>query len=480
MFKYVLVINTIFLIFRVFYVLLYPIDLSPEEAQYWDWSRHLDISYYSKPPMVAYMNFISTSILGNTELGVRINAILLSFLLSLITYFFVKRIFDERVALISSVFPNLFVGFAINSVIFTTDAPLIFFWALSVICFYFAVEKNEIKLWLLTGFFAGLAFLSKYPAVFLLPFGILYILLVKPSLLKDLKIYTSLVVAFILSLPVLIWNLEKDFISFKHVSNLATQSSNFPNFAALGEFLGGQIILLSLLPFFFILWGWYKSFKTKDNRLLFLTIFSFPIFMFFLVLSLKKRVYANWTGFGYYTASILFAYYFLKAPKYLKIATLILSVFLTLLVQFSPIIDYLGLKNILPPKRDPTKFLVGWEDLGKAVSKYYTGEELIFSTVYQISAEMAFYVKGNPRTYVFHINRYTQYYFWREGLEKFRDKDAIFVNYGGVPKGVLRSFSDKELLEEVKVLWRGEEVKRFYIFRLRDFKGEFYESPERY
>ncbi|HID65961.1 MAG TPA: glycosyltransferase family 39 protein [Aquificaceae bacterium] len=480
MFKYVLVINTAFLIFRVLYVLLYPIDLSPEEAQYWDWSRHPDISYYSKPPMVAYMNFISTSILGNTEIGVRINAILLSFLLSLITYFFVKRIFDERVALISSTFPNLFVGYAINSVIFTTDSPLIFFWALSVICFYFAVEKNELKLWLLTGFLGGLAFLSKYSAVFLLPSGILYILLVKPSLLKDLKIYTSLVVAFILSLPVLIWNLERNFVSFKHVSSLATKSGSFPNFASFGEFLGGQILLLSFLPFFFILLGWYKSLKAKDNRLLFLTIFSFPIFLFFLVLSLKKRVYANWAGFGYYTAGILFAYYFLKTPRYLKITALILSAFLTLLVQFSPIIDYLGLKNILPPNRDPTKVLIGWEDLGKAVSKYYTGDELIFSTVYQISAEMAFYVKGNPRTYVFHIGRYTQYYFWREGIKEFKGKDAIFVNYGGVPKEVLRSFSDKELLEEVKVLWRGKEVRRFYIFRLKDFKGEFYEAPKGY
>ena len=32
-----------------------PLDLSPDEAHYWDWSRHLDWSYYSKGPLVALL-----------------------------------------------------------------------------------------------------------------------------------------------------------------------------------------------------------------------------------------------------------------------------------------------------------------------------------------------------------------------------------------------------------------------------------------
>ncbi|MGC8852877.1 MAG: glycoside hydrolase, partial [Hydrogenobacter sp.] len=59
--------NLLLIIFRILYVLYYPVDLSPEEAQYWDWSRHLDLSYYSKPPMVGYLNFLTTKLLGNTE-----------------------------------------------------------------------------------------------------------------------------------------------------------------------------------------------------------------------------------------------------------------------------------------------------------------------------------------------------------------------------------------------------------------------------
>jgi hypothetical protein len=46
--------------------------------------------------MVAYANFLTTYLLGNTELAVRITPIVLSFLMSIFTYFFAKRLFDER------------------------------------------------------------------------------------------------------------------------------------------------------------------------------------------------------------------------------------------------------------------------------------------------------------------------------------------------------------------------------------------------
>ena len=32
-----------------------PLDLAPDEAHYWDWSRRLDWCYYSKGPLVAWL-----------------------------------------------------------------------------------------------------------------------------------------------------------------------------------------------------------------------------------------------------------------------------------------------------------------------------------------------------------------------------------------------------------------------------------------
>jgi 4-amino-4-deoxy-L-arabinose transferase-like glycosyltransferase len=483
LFVWALFLNLLFALGRILYVLFYPIDLSPEEAQYWDWSRHLDLSYYSKPPMVAYLNFISTGLLGNTEIGVRITPIVLSFTLSLLVFLFVRELFGERVAFLSSTLPNLFVGTAINSILMTTDAPFLFFWGLSLMLIYLAVEKNRAGLWLAVGVAAGLTFLSKYPAVFLFPLTLLYMLMVRRDLILSVKPYISLIPAFLLSLPVVVWNLKREFVSFKHVGTLAEKGSSFPNWDTFLEFLGGQILLLSGPPFFLMLYGWWKTFRQKDKRLIFLTVYSLPVFLFFSALSLKKEVYANWAGFGYFAGAIISALFLERLLRRSKIAfgsILVFCGFLTLLLHFTPLVDKIGMRELLPPKKDPVKVMVGWEYLGKEVSRFYSGKEMVFSPRYQIAAELAFYVEGNPRTFVFHFGRMTQYYLWRDMLGDFKGKDALFVSEWGLPQRVKNHFRSHEYLKSVEIVWRGEIVKSFKIYRLRGFVGWFDEKPKGY
>src|SRR3954454_7313224 len=71
-----------------------PLDLSPDEAHYWDWSRHLDWSYYSKGPLVAYLIRLgcelfgawSVSLTGNEMLAVRLPAVVCGSLLLVSLY----------------------------------------------------------------------------------------------------------------------------------------------------------------------------------------------------------------------------------------------------------------------------------------------------------------------------------------------------------------------------------------------------------
>src|SRR5262249_33116461 len=42
-----------------------PLDLASDEAHYWDWSRHLDWSYYSKGPLVAWLIRLSCDLFGH-------------------------------------------------------------------------------------------------------------------------------------------------------------------------------------------------------------------------------------------------------------------------------------------------------------------------------------------------------------------------------------------------------------------------------
>src|SRR5438128_7636083 len=84
-----------------------PLDLAPDEAHYWDWSRHLDWSYYSKGPLVAYLIRAgclfagpwSQRILSNEMLAVRLPAVVCGSLLLVSMYVLTVQVFGrERLA----------------------------------------------------------------------------------------------------------------------------------------------------------------------------------------------------------------------------------------------------------------------------------------------------------------------------------------------------------------------------------------------
>ncbi len=49
---------------RLAALFLTPLELYPDEAQYWLWSRTLDWGYVSKPPMIAWLIAATTRIGG--------------------------------------------------------------------------------------------------------------------------------------------------------------------------------------------------------------------------------------------------------------------------------------------------------------------------------------------------------------------------------------------------------------------------------
>ena len=503
MLKLLLWVNLLVFLLRVVYIKITPFSLAPEEAQYWDWSRHLDLSYYSKPPLIAYLNWLSSHLLGNTELAVRIWPALFGFADSLLVYFIAKELFkNQKLAFILALLPLLFVGFNALSFVFTTDTPLFFFWGLSFYLLLKALKTEKTRYWIALGVSGGLGFLSKYSMVFFFPLGVFYIWLKKPHLFRTFKPYLATVIALIFTLPVVYWNYLHDWVSFKHVlglSGLESHPKRFPDWKSFNNFLVSQIFLLSVGFFFYLLWGWFRN-LTPKRKLFSLTLFSLPVYLFFQLLALKKFVYGNWAGFAYFTGGILSGYYFLKYWRkliWVNIPIVALAVFLNAVAYYPPLLDKVGLGNLIPPKKDPTRVMVGWRKLGEEVSKYYDPQrDFIFSNLYQISAELAFYVKGNPQTYVFnYYQRMNQYDLWEvkdfslfvrwlEGenippykvfnWQPLKGKNGVFVSYfGRPPKPILKSFQKLVWTKEVNIYWRGVKIYTYYIHYLKGFKGNY-------
>jgi len=472
-FKNVFIINILFLAFRIIYVLYYPISLDPEEAQYWYWSKHLDFSYYSKPPLTAYLDYVSTSIFGVSNLSVRIWPILFSFVLLNFSYFFVKKVYGKKVAFWSSVIPNTVIGFNINAILMTTDAPFLFFWGLSVIAMYEAIHKERLRDYIYLGIFAGLDFLAKYTAVFLV-LGVFYAFIYKRSIFKSLKPYLSIFIATLIGIQVIIWNYFHHFDGFKHVGALAgVEEDAHVKIMRVLNFLGGQIGVLSVVWFFVFLYASYKALNkngSKDPKDMYFIIFSWPILIFFTILSINTNVYANWPDFAYFGAFILISKYFEAFRK--KIIYIGLSMLITILVMFTPILDIIGLHKVLKPIHDPTKFLVGWDKLGSFVQSIYKPGDLVFSDYYQIAGELGFYMKSHPEVFCINLGtRMNQFYLWQYLMKNYMGHDGIFVSVHPIDKNVLAGFERIVYHTTYKVYWRGEPIQTYYIYVLKSYNG---------
>lgn len=495
-------------VFRIYYILHGPLDLSPDEAHYWEWSRRLDLSYYSKGPMIAYLIYVSTSIFGGTVFGIRIMAVIFSALSSIYMFRLVTHMFDKQepkisqpAALSSALLLQVIPMFAPFGVIFTIDSPFLFFWMLSLYIFWKAItsdiKDSSLKIWLFLGISIGLGLLTKYTMAFFYLCAFLFLLFSeKRYLLKTIKPYAALLISFLVFSPVVIWNLQHDWVTIRHTAGQTHISEglaiSFKNFI---EFFGSQIGIITPIIFVMMFYALFKL-GTKGLQSGFLLYFSIPIIGFFLLKSIHGKVQPNWAMTGYITGIIAFAKYFMEREtrgkgqgRLLVIAGITAAIFVTVIAHYPSIIK-------LPPKLDPSSRLRGWKELGVEISRIHDsmknkGEVFIFSDRYQVSSELAFYVKGYPRTYCINLGRrMNQYDLWpdmnsaakiMQNKEGINTINAVFVRIDNVdmPTEAAKAFEkyDKRLLQ---VYDRGHLLREYSIFICYNFKGIKTAMPKKY
>src|SRR4029453_13302173 len=105
--------------------------LSGDEAHYWDWSRQLDLSYYSKGPLVAYLIRASCSLFGDTMWAARLPALGPGVGTSLLTYALTLKLFrSDRLALGAVLLNHIVPMFVAGSLLLANDPPFFFLWSM--------------------------------------------------------------------------------------------------------------------------------------------------------------------------------------------------------------------------------------------------------------------------------------------------------------------------------------------------------------
>ncbi|MCP4747069.1 MAG: glycosyltransferase family 39 protein [Desulfobacteraceae bacterium] len=488
-------------LFRLYYAQAFL--LVPDETNYWQWARHLSWGYHDQAPMIGWTIFLSTKLFGHTELGVRLPSILSMLIASIYLVLFARRWFSSNIALQTAILSQVILAFNVGGLLATADGLQSAAWIAASYHAARAFENNHWRQWLIGGLCFGFGMLSKYTMVLFLPCVFAFGLVSKNHrrMFLSIRPYCACLIGLLLFSPVVLWNASNNWNSLRHVAYIGGVNEGFAlNFNFLGDYIASQAALLTPLVFIVICLSWFvtiRRFKTVRWINVYLLFTSLPVIAGFGLLSLHTRVYGNWPGFGYLTATVLAASYFALDSRKTSVSkkpqltalwrwTTASAAVLTAIVLIHTVWPILP----LPVKMDRTAGeVLGWDQLGQITGRVKskmseTKPVFVFGLKYQLASELAFYIPGQPPTVS--INRWRRpnvYDYW------YTDQDLLGMDAVGVTqnnnsrKRLLEVFERVEQEPESYTVYQRpvfggkfsekehKKVKIFYIYRCYGFKG---------
>ncbi len=284
------------------------LELLHEEAYYWNYAQHLDWGYLDHPPMVGWIIWVFTSVLGDTEFAVRLGAFSLWFLGAFYVYRLAQRIFGSATAwsavLLFAALPVYF-GFAF---VMLPDSSLVVAWAGAIYFLYRLLIDEEPLAFLGIGVWVGIGLLSKYTIGLVGVGALAFVLIDRPSRkwLWRPEPWLALAMALALFSPVIIWNARHEWMSF--VFQGPDRLGGRYDFD-LPDLLGSVLLLITptgLVAFIGIVRsgrpfvsdeGTSSAVAQRERRTyrLLMTLAVVPLSVF-VVFSLFRNIKLNWTG----------------------------------------------------------------------------------------------------------------------------------------------------------------------------------------
>jgi hypothetical protein len=492
-----------------------PLDLSPDEAHYWDWSRHPDWSYYSKGPLVAYLirwacalaGPLSERLTDDQMLAVRLPAVLCGSLLLAAWYCLARQVYSSQrlataVVALALTLPVVSAG----SSLMTIDAPYTCCWGWALVLGYQAAFRRSAWAWPLAGLVLGLGVLAKYTMVLWLPSFVLF-LISSPGhrgLLLRPGFWLMTALAAVLCLPLVLWNAQHDWVSLRHVGGQAGLGHGGFCWSGPVQYVGVQCGLL--LCFWFLAWlaamVAHRPGSEPQPAVRYLWWMSAPMFIVFSLFSFKEAGEANWPVTAYISGLVLTvawlgrqlhqpALWYRRLTAVCLVSACSLGLGVSLFMHYShwalPLTKRLAgpptTHRPLPLRRlDPTCRLRGWRTLAAAVDgvrrelRTQGVEPVLAGSAWPLPGELAFYCQGHPPVYSLGMvlgDRRSQYDLWRPNPvwdpDHFRGCTVILVGEGGP---VLRQAFDR--LEPPRLVVHrvgGQPVARWTVTICRGFRG---------
>ncbi|WP_459556284.1 ArnT family glycosyltransferase [Lacunimicrobium album] len=437
-------------LWRICFLLIAPLDLIADEAYYWDWSRRIDYCYYSKPPMIAWINYLSTGLLGSHEVVVRLPAVILGTVSLYLVYLLGSKLFSRKVGFWSTAIMAMTPGNCVLSLVMTIDSPLLFFWGVALYSYWMSLHAPSHRnvWWFVKVLAIGLGLLSKQTMIAFLPMSMLYLILT-PQDNKEMRrprFILGNIASLCFILPMVYWNSQHGWVTAQHTaSHFSNRATNMTERITYGfEFIAGQMGVVTPILWLLIIATFAICIRkamdlSKEEK--FLISFSIPGFLVVTYLSFRQRMEPNWPAVFYPTAimlatSLAFRYgdvfsklTFPNRVRPYLIGTAASFCLATYLVPaLSPVMANVN------PSWDLTSRLRGWSQLADrfeselAIHGISPETPIIGQSGRSIVSEMAFYMHHQPKIVLWSESDIieTQYDLWRD--EEFKaHKQAIII-----------------------------------------------------
>ncbi|MBI1190233.1 MAG: phospholipid carrier-dependent glycosyltransferase [Tepidisphaera sp.] len=456
-----LLILTITLLRLLYLAFLCPYTLVEDEAHYWEWSRRLALSYYTKGPGVAWTIAATTRLFGDTEFAVRLASPIASGIGALAVALLARETCrDRRAPFFAAALWFLVPIFQVMGLLLTIDGPYCACWALAMLFAARAFRTGAITPWAGLGLALGVGALYKYTILLALP-GLLFALWWSrrhttrkgekpPPMLRGSSLAALL---FLLCmLPIIVWNQREGWPTIAHLlGHLHVKGGDTPITQGQGskyqgwhyepkwtlDFLAAQLGMIGPA----LALGLLESLRAPRSRTpdfepagaILLIAGAVPILLFYLLLSFVASPEANWPMAGYITLLPLAAAriprdmdhwlarlrawhalptprprqgFLLRRPESLSQvlwhATLVCGLITGLgMLRLDLLARLPGLNKAIPLHRFMWADVMA-QDVQRLATdlQHETGQSpLIFAQAYGRASQFAFYLPGHPTTY---------------------------------------------------------------------------------
>jgi len=450
--------------------------LGVDEAHYLLYAKYLDLSYVDHPPLVGWIHAPFYYLLGTNEFLVRLPAILLFACTSFLAYRFMMGISNSKgISLLAVLGLNSSFMFNALGLMLLPDSILLVLVFLLILVIQKIEEKPQAKYFIFLGLLWGLAGLAKYTSALLVPALLFYWLSQKRyDLLFSKHMIACAAIALLLIAPVLYWNLQNNWVSFRYQGSHMFGSSAIklgPFFLSLAAQLGSYSPFLFGIAFY----GFFRSFRSTQEQIrLSLLLGGIPL-AFFLYSALYDLSLPHWSC-PFYLLFIPLGLYFLSIDTgRVKRSLRNISIGISLAVTFFLYIELAAKWFTFPDYQSPFRDIYGWATIAQEAHEILKEKQgpnkALAVTDWTIASRLIYYsLPYHPEVFVID-QRKDQFDFWQKSSPL--GYNLLFVNSYFSKEDIGKSFyCDKvRVVKRMDILLNGGKVEAIEYVWCKNYQG---------